>query len=279
MAYNNPKYAYWYREPKSNKIWKNKPKIDLLTRSMVYLRATNNLIIFDRVNSLDASYRKAWLTHFQGKPEISGGNLIASQVPGHIEDFKGGIVQATWGDGVLRPPDPSDFGRLFIKTFLPRNYVIRRIGGDGYEQWANGKNRTGDGDKLLNKLDAGRWRIEISPAEPQKFDLFLHLIHICDTKTGAMPEASLVEAETENMAGISIGGWTVLFGKMGQVRGEVVYQAQKGKSEHLIADLIPETYYKVTGVDDAIKRVKASAEGLLRFASSRAGTIRIQTTE
>jgi hypothetical protein len=105
MAYNNPKYAYWYRDRESHQTLKNQPKIDLFTRSMVYLAASNNLIIFDRVNSLDASYRKAWLTHFQGKPEIQGGNLIASQVPGHIEDFMGGGVQATWADGVLQPPD------------------------------------------------------------------------------------------------------------------------------------------------------------------------------
>jgi hypothetical protein len=171
MAYNNPTYSYWQREGKSGKIRKNKPKIDLFARSMVYLPESGNLVVFDRVNSLDPSWRKAWLCHFQGKPEISGGQLLSTEVPGHIEDFGGGIVAATWGDGVLKPPDPGDPGRLFIQTLLPRRHVIRRIGGDGYEAWVNGKNRTGDDKKILDKVDAGRWRIEVSPVEPKKFDL------------------------------------------------------------------------------------------------------------
>jgi hypothetical protein len=172
-------------------------------------------------------------------------------------------------------PISSDPGRLFIKTFLPQKYIIRRIGGDGYEEWSNGKNRTGDMHKLLNTLDAGRWRIEISPTEPQKFDVFLHLIHICDTKTSAMPEAKLIETKNQNMAGLSTGEWIVLFGKKGQIREEVVYIAPKGKAEHFIADLVPGASYIITGIDRGIQRIKSSAEGSLRFRSNGSGTIRI----
>lgn len=279
MAYNNPRYSYSYREKKTGKIWQNKPKIDLYVRSMAYLPGDNNLVVFDRLQSLDPSWRKAWLCHFQGKPEIVGGNLIASEVPGHIEDFDGGIVLVTWADGVLKPPDPADPGRLFIKTLLPEKQIIRRIGGNGYEAWVNGKNRTGDGKKLLNQLDAGRWRIEISPAESRRYDTFLHLIHIGDAKTNSMPVAQIIKSEGQKMVGLFSGGWIVLFGQNGTVQGEVVYQIPQGRIEHLLADMNRGAAYNVTGIDGKTHKIAASSEGILRFASNGQGTVRITPVE
>lgn len=275
MAYNNPTYAYWQREGKSGKIHENKPKIDLFTRSMVYLPKSNNLVVFDRVNALDPSWRKAWLCHFQGKPEISGGKVLSAEVPGHIEDFGGGIVSATWGDGVLKPPDPDDPGRLFIQTLLPRKHVIRRIGGDGYEAWVNGKNRTGDDKKILDKVDAGRWRIEVSPVEPRKSDIFLHLLHIGDTRTARMPPAEVVESEDGKMSGLSTGGWVVLFGKTGPVSGGVAYRAPGGRAENLLVDMQKGAAYNVTGAEGGTRRMIASAEGTLRLVSTGPASVRI----
>ncbi len=81
------------------------------------------------------------------------------------------------------------------------------------------------------------------------------------------------------MAGLSTGGWLVLFGKTGQVRGEIVYHAPKGKTEHLIADLAPGAAYSVTDIDGKIQRIKSSSEGSLRFKSNGSGTIRIVPAE
>lgn len=279
MAYNNPRYSYWYRDKESQRIQRNKPKIDLFTRSMVYLIKANSMVIFDRVNSLDAAWRKAWLCHFQGRPEIVEGNLVAAEVPGHIEDFNGGTVQTTWSDGVLQPPEATDPGRLFIKTFLPQKHVIRRIGGDGYEAWSNGKNRTGDLHKISDKVDAGRWRIEVSPAEPRQFDIFLHLIHIGDSRTRAMPAAKVTESEGQNMVGLSTSGWIVLFGRTGPVQGKVVYNVSEGKAENLVCDLSRGAVYNVTGTDGGIRKMTASLEGTLRFVSGSPGKIRIARAE
>ena len=91
MAYNNPAYTYDYRNPKTGKSRKNHPKINLFTRSMVYLLGADDLVIFDRVQALDPSWRKAWLTHFQGKPEVVDGKLLDAEVSGHIEDFSGDV--------------------------------------------------------------------------------------------------------------------------------------------------------------------------------------------
>lgn len=276
MAYNNPKYCYDYTNHKTGRSRKNRPKIDLFTRSMVYLTGTNDLVIFDRVQSLDSSWRKAWLCHFQGKPEVVGGGPLRSEVPGHIEDFSGDIVQMTWKDGVLKPPDPKDPGRLFIKTFLPKDHFIRRIGGDGYEAWWNGKNRTGDGHKILNKVDAGRWRIEVSPSIPSKFDNFLHLIHICDAKTESMPASEMIEADGREMVGVSVGGWLVLFGRKGQIEGEVSYRSPKGRTENLVVDLKPGARYRVEGVAGGETELMVGREGTLRYRTQGATTVRLR---
>jgi hypothetical protein len=278
MAYNNPKFSYWYKGKKSRRVWKNKPKIDLFTRSMVYLMDTNNLLVFDRVQALDASWRKAWLLHSQGKPEVLDGRLINAEVPGHIEDFNGGTVQITWGDGVLKPPNPDDPGRLFVQTLLPEEHIIRRIGGDGYEAWVNGKNRTGDSKKakaVIKKLDAGRWRIEVSPAVPRKFDNFLHAIHITDTKTDMMPAAEKIESKDGKMVGAAVGGRLVMFGRRGTIEGEVSYRTPKGKTEHLIVDLNPGDKYFVTGTGEGKNEMTASREGTLRFSANGPGAVRL----
>jgi len=275
MAYNNPKFCYWYRDKKTGRTRRNRPKIDLFTRSMVYLKKTNDLVIYDRVRSLDASWRKAWVCHFQGKPEVLGGQLMKAEVPGHIEDFLGDTVKVTWADGVLMPPDPSDPGRLFIRTLLPRKHYIRRTGGDGYEAWWNGKNRTGDGHKILDRVDAGRWRIEVSPTTPRKFDNFLHVIHIRDTNTQKTPPSKTVIAD-DKMTGAIVGGWVLLFGTKGEVIGEIAYQAPPGKMANLVVDLERGKRYEIIEESGKKRAMVASSEGVLRFDTVSSGRVRLR---
>ena len=275
MAYNNPRYSYTYRNSKTGESRTNKPKIDLFTRSMVYFPNSDNLIVFDRVQSLDPSWRKAWLSHFQGKPEIVGGKLLQAEVPGHIEEFSGDVIEMTWADGALKPPDPNDPGRLFIRTFLPEKHTIRRVGGDGYEEWANGKNRTGDMHKIIDKVDAGRWRVEISPVESRRFDAFLHLIHIGDSKTKAIPPSKKVATEEGRMVGVMVANRLVMFGHKGEVRGEIVYQAPQGKIDNLLVDLPRGAKYLIFDSDGGQREMTVSSEGALRFITTKSGTIRV----
>ena len=84
------------------------------------------------MDALDSAYRKVWLLHSVGRPEMEG-RRISAEVPGHIETFQGDVVKITWEGGVIPPPDPTDPGRLFVRTFLPLRQTIRRVGGKGYE--------------------------------------------------------------------------------------------------------------------------------------------------
>jgi len=265
-AYNSPGQLH------AAKGRTNQPKIDLFTRSMAWL-GNRYLVVFDRVSALDASYRKAWLCHFQGEPKVSG-KLLAAAVPGHIEDYDGDTVTATWADGVLTPPAPADPGRLLIRTLLPREHTIRRIGGAGYEFWSNGANRP-PRSNCGGLQDMGRWRIEVSPARPARFDNFLHLLYPCDTRTDRMPASELVSAEGDKAVGLTVGGWLVMFGRTGEVAGELAYPAPAGKTEHLVADLPRGAKYRAEGIVAGPKELTVSREGTVRFATDAKGAVRL----
>jgi hypothetical protein len=275
MAYNNPRFC---REIAGRR---NPPKVDLVTRSLAWLDH-KYLVVFDRVNALDPSWRKAWVCHFQGDAKVSG-RLIKAEVPGHIETYDGDRVRSTWSNGILKPPDPDDPGRLFIRVFLPKERTIRRVGGDGYECWSLGHNRIPDGwvggTTGGRYQDIGRWRIEVSPARAAKFDNFLHLLYPTDTRTRKMPPAEMVTARDGKMVGLAVGGWLVMFGRKGQVGRQVVYQAPAGRTEHLAVDLKRGARYIVSGPGDGANRVTASGEGTLRFATEGPGTVQLRLSD
>ena len=274
--YNNPEHTFVALGRK------NRPKIDLFTRSLAWLD-NRYLVVFDRVNALDAGFRKAWLLHSQGKPIVTG-RIIKTHVPGHIEDFDGDTVSITWADGRLTPPDPSDPGRLLVRTFLPREHYIRRIGGKGYEFWVDGRNwpPARDGESQGEPQDMGKWRIEVSPSKPAKFDNFLHLLYPCDARVNELPPAEMVVSASGEMIGLAVGPdapgrprWLVMFGKMGRVRGRVRYRTPAGRTQHLVVDLVPGTRYRVSPCAGGARELRASGQGTLRFATDRAGTVSI----
>jgi len=304
-TYNNPKCVRIAKA--GDGLLVNKPKVDLVTRSLVYI-PPSCLAVFDRVNTLDPAYRKAWILQSIGKPRMNG-KVIKTEVDDHIEDFDGDGWHTTWPGGISKPADVNDPGRLFAKVLLPRKHYIRRIGGKGYECWSMGANRppyidqsgarphtdakankhhrylkgsTGEevladvyNEKENRGYDLANWRIEVSPSEPSNFDNFLHLLHICDTKTDRMPSSETVESQGGNMVGLESQGWLIMFGKRGEVDGEVSYRTPEGKTEHLIVDLKRGAQYTVSGITGGRKAITASKEGTLRFGTDRAGTVKI----
>jgi hypothetical protein len=106
MAYNNPAFCY----PG------NKPKINLFTRQLVFLDK-KYLVIFDRMNSLDAKYEKRWLLHSIGEPRLFE-HPVEVEYPGHQEVYKGGLVRIDNKDGTL-----------YCQTLFAEDYLIRKVGG------------------------------------------------------------------------------------------------------------------------------------------------------
>ena len=368
MAYNNPVFSY----PG------NKPKIDLFTREMVFLDK-KYLVVFDRVNSLDAGYDKRWLLHSIGEPEFDKKPVIVRQSE-HLETYNAGLVRIDNKDGTL-----------YCQTLFPENYLVRKVGGSATvtrvktdpankgnsvlmaeikgkyrrvsssiatdvaqrEDWviefidsdrfrvkgsisgedgagsrkggtnsvfisnssslfipaknwqgnpqkgdkfyfsvlnpscrfrANGKNHAPSVKKLYHifkdnsHIDPGNWRIEVFPKKKQKFDTFLHLLYPCDRDTAAPPVAEGITTTNNNMKGINIDNWIVLFGYKGKVEQSTQYSIKsKGKISNLLLDMKPGSPYliNIKGSSKTDKqKIIASKEGTLFFTT--AGKCRVE---
>ncbi len=171
-------------------------KVSLVTRQLVFL-LPNHFVIFDRVASTDASYRKDWLLHLAHQPLIEGRTIRAD----HVQ------------------------GRMFCRTLLPADATLTPVGGPGKEFWAAGKNWAIEKGKLKpeNLAMMGQWRVEVTPGEARTDDLFLHVIQVGDQRLAAMDETELVEGA--GIAGVRLktagGTWEVTFHTQGELGGHI----------------------------------------------------------
>ncbi len=106
MAYNNPEFSY----PE------NSPKLDHASRDLVFLDK-KYLLVFDRVNALDAGYEKRWLLHTIGEPQVDM-KKSGEEVPGHITTYPAGRARID-----------NDEGTLFVETLFPDKATLRVVGG------------------------------------------------------------------------------------------------------------------------------------------------------
>jgi heparin/heparan-sulfate lyase len=143
-------------------------KCALAVRQFVFL-PPRHFVVFDRVTATKAEYRKRWLLHHANKPEL--------------------LEERTWR------ADQGN-GRLFCRTFLPRDASLEMVGGPGKEFLADGVNYPIDagpsGERLRLEFPVekrtyaevpelmGRWRVEVRPGADRREDLFLHLLEVAD---------------------------------------------------------------------------------------------------
>jgi hypothetical protein len=104
----------------------NNPKVELVQREFVYLRSPDGdqdyFIVFDRVDSTKAEFKKLWLLHLRAKPEFDGGYQVV------VGDAAGGIHLS---DDTSLIHLKQQRASLSCKTLLPKegNRLIRRLGG------------------------------------------------------------------------------------------------------------------------------------------------------
>ncbi|RLC74381.1 MAG: hypothetical protein DRI61_16745, partial [Chloroflexi bacterium] len=195
-------------------------------RSVVFIRKGSKayFVVFDRVETPRPEFEKRWLMHFTSEPSING-NKISEEVPGHIETYDGDHTYAE---------NPFHTAAIHVKTLLPENHLITKIGGDGYEfrvaninhilceagkEWV--ADRIGNGGTGIWQ-EIGTWRIEIQPVNQSKRDLFLNVMYICDPNE-PMPPVQGVEEGGRVGALIQDPEMTVklLFNKEGEPGGHI----------------------------------------------------------
>ncbi len=185
-------------------------KCELALRQFVFVYP-NHFVVFDRVRSTEAEYRKRWLLHTAREPRIEGTTISADQ-----------------GEG-----------RIFCRTLLPEDAQLTAIGGPGKEFMAGGKNwpllekgKYGGTPEYSELMGWGR--VEVSAAEQDADALFLHLIEVGDQTLEAMGEAELVREE--GSVGVEFTALDksvrITFGTKGDAAGHI----RIARGEEVLAD-------------------------------------------
>ncbi len=171
-------------------------KCEQVTRQIVLL-LPNHFVICDRVVSTDASFRKDWLLHTAFEPDIH--------------------------DLTIRADHGS--GRMLCRTILPKDAVLKTVGGQGREFQAAGQNWdiVRDGLTPDNLALMGQWRVEVTPGQSRKTDLFLHVIQVGDQALKAMDPIELIERKEGAGVSIKAAGahWEVVFNTEGRLGGHI----------------------------------------------------------
>jgi hypothetical protein len=166
-------------------------KLAHFTRQIIFIRP-GTFVIFDRVKSRDASFKKTWLLHAGKPPTGSFPNLIIT----------------------------NGQGRLHVQTLLPALAEVKLNQGDDLFGYA--------GQQFPPQRKYGvesECRIEVSPSKPAKEDYFLHVLTATEATVEKVPQASVVTGKDKMTLTIGKTRMTFLTGKVGgsiQIKGRKI---------------------------------------------------------
>lgn len=185
----NPDWSYL----KGDISYAYSDKVSGYERSFMFLNLKDTpvpaaIMVFDRVESSDPSFKKTWLLHTKNTPVINGNRIVAEVT------------------------DNGYNGKLTLDALLPKadNLSINVTEGGEGDAWVNGTNYYAS--VLPNRInEGGGSRVEISPKAKQNEDFFLNVIQVGDADSDATLDVSPIQSDTH--VGAVIANRTVLFGK------------------------------------------------------------------
>lgn len=223
-------------------------KVKEVKRSFVFLNLKSEkvpaaMVVFDKVVSKNAEFKKHWLLHSIEQPQVS----------------ENGIIIKRTKDG--------DSGMLSNTVLLPakENLDMQVIGGKGKEFWVNGTNYANapQAGRPDPRNERGEWRVEVSPSAPANEDYFLNVIQVADNNCNELHKASLLKGE--NLVGAVIADRIVTFSKDGeQINGKAEMDVQgNGTFKFVMTNMKPGTWqvkkdgkifiaYKWVGTEDGV---------------------------
>lgn len=222
------------------------PKATEVLRSMAFIALNGKphkgvLFVCDKISVSDSSFKKTFLLHTQEEPRIE--NNVA-------------FVQDT---------SAEHRGAMQMYMLLPTDKSVKKIGGKDSEYTINGKNYP-----LYKKyapelaLEAGAWRIEISPEGESETDYMLNVLLAGDLETndGIAPVTAI---ETDTHMGAVVYDTVCLFGKEAK---------RRDCAEFEIEDIGHDKYrVLLTGMESGIYTVKQTGETLTVRADSTDGAL------
>lgn len=223
-------------------------KVKEVKRSFVFLNLKSEkvpaaMVVFDKVVSKNAEFKKHWLLHSIEQPQVS----------------ENGIIIKRTKDG--------DSGMLSNTVLLPakENLDMQVIGGKGKEFWVNGTNYANapQAGRPDPRNERGEWRVEVSPSAPANEDYFLNVIQVADNDCNELHKASLLKGE--NLVGAVIADRIVTFSKDGEtINGKAEMDVQgNGTFKFVMTNMKPGTWqvkkdgkifipYKWVGAEDGV---------------------------
>lgn len=148
-------------------------KVVGVTRELLYLVDTDQLIIHDKVVSTDPDYPKKWLLHTINRPQLADTRLLKGTE-------SNGILQSRTKKLLIA----NGPGRLRVDSVYPKESITRLIGGPDYQYYVetDGDDSDLDGKNMVKGVnrkpwfDDALWRVEIQPATPRLEDHFLTVL-------------------------------------------------------------------------------------------------------
>jgi hypothetical protein len=166
----------------------NAEKAAHLARAFLWLKPAT-FVVCDRVAATKAQSAKRWVLNTATKPSADGGEKIVAggAEAGILENADVHLVTLQRGRSTL-----------FLQPLLPERPLVRRIGGEGYSYWCDGKNwepplaREGREDRQRETGADHFWRIEIEPTEPAADVVFLNVLDAAAADAAAPPSATVL---------------------------------------------------------------------------------------
>ena len=153
------------------------------------------LVVFDRLETKNASHKTAWLLHGLNAPTINGSRSVF----------------ALNNNGYT--------GKMTNDTLLPANPAITTVE-DGYVTSGGTKYNSGYNTATSGVNESDGYRIEVSPSSQRTLTYYLNVVQLSDSDKEAV-KPTLIENDT--FAGAVVNDRVVLFSKSGELLGTDTY--------------------------------------------------------
>jgi len=251
-------------------------------RFFVRFKPQEQFVVFDRVGSTNASFKKKWLLHMVNEPQVSEPGVVESvEVTDHIMTVRGnriGFDNAGWA--------------MDVQTLLPTDALVRKVGGPGYRYWVDDNGYTGPagganwpppsssyGGHTPEEIGVGGWRVELSPPVAALDDLFLNVLEIGQTGFVAA-DATLIGEVAGDVVGVVIDDAVerraAVFSRTRTPLQETTFDIPSGPATRvLLCDLQAGAQYFIKCSGSAVEAFTPSDAGTHYFACAGGATVQL----
>ncbi len=231
-------------------------------RELCYLIQEDLLIVHDLIETKNKDYTAKWLLHLWNKPVTLTEKVLKGKENNGILETYNKDAESTYKDG-----------KLFISAALPKNVILRKIGGIDYRYYVetDGDDSDLDGENMVTGaieqpwFDSGLWRIEFKSPEKDVKNEFLVLLKPDKKDSNKTPQYKLIN--TSSVSGIQYKDKVLIFLKDKSIKNFNYSVIPDNNLQHIIMGT-PFAYSVEIIVDK--KRVKwnITDKGTIKFETS-----------